>query len=485
VYAISDLSVFSLTAFYAGNWACFEAESQEDVEVCIMALEKMRWAFSSGEARIATLRFAWANRHSADNTAGGWSNARASPEGRPLRDPGLITEMHLPIGLGQIVGVGQDAFEHYVYEKAVNTFADDGLSSSKSFHSSANQSNDYSHVVSSSVYHTPPESFQLAPLENLDHVNGTTSTSPYGRDDSPWDPLHQTVSSMPNGVATSRHRRSSSARSFGGVGDAGGSPHTPSVGGSSYSGPSSFPLTPDPSHPPAAFFGLPQPAPQQSQSSSSWFNRGAVAHQRHESEPSWLSSSASPFPSPSSQSQHHSQQYGGTLTHDSHLYDTDPQQQPQQQQHVPSFSSAYALPDTPIPRHQPDPTTTSSRNVDQNNRRDYTYVTGVSLPSLSSSTPNLRELNAWSSTGTGTGFHHLRGSPSSDGSVSSTHPGSSSYNSNGYVHPSHPQQQQHSFHHQHSRGSLKHHASLDDETQLVNPTRYPTEFSHLDTPWHR
>ncbi|KAF9520147.1 hypothetical protein BS47DRAFT_846376 [Hydnum rufescens UP504] len=240
-----DASLVRDGTFYAGNWACFEAESQEDVEVCIMALEKMRWAFSSGEVRIATLRFAWRNRHSADNT-----------------------------------------------------------------------SNDYSPVVSSSVYHTPPGSFQLAPLETLDHVNGTASTSPYGRDDSPWDPLHQTVSSMPNGVATSRYRRSSSARSFGGVGDAGGSPHTPSVGGSSYSGPSSFPLTPDPSHPPAAFFGLPQPAPQQSQSSSSWFNRGAVA-QRQESEPSWLPSNTSPFPSPTSQSHHHSQPYG-TLSPTSH-----------------------------------------------------------------------------------------------------------------------------------------------------------------------
>ena len=50
-------------AFYAGKWAASDpAGRQEDVDVCIAALRKMKWAFSLSEDRIQTIRYAFNRR---------------------------------------------------------------------------------------------------------------------------------------------------------------------------------------------------------------------------------------------------------------------------------------------------------------------------------------------------------------------------------------------------------------------------------------
>ena len=82
----------------------------------------MRWAFSSGETRIDTLRFAWENRRLQHQ------QQQARAEGRRPSTDGFvpitfqpqlfIPQMHLPIGPGAIDGLGRDAFEHYMNRQA-------------------------------------------------------------------------------------------------------------------------------------------------------------------------------------------------------------------------------------------------------------------------------------------------------------------------------------------------------------------------------
>lgn len=54
---------FLISAFYAGKWAASDpAGRQEDVDTCIAALRKMKWAFSLSEDRIQTIRYAFNRR---------------------------------------------------------------------------------------------------------------------------------------------------------------------------------------------------------------------------------------------------------------------------------------------------------------------------------------------------------------------------------------------------------------------------------------
>ena len=108
-------------AFYAGSWACQEGGNEDDVNVCIAALQKMRWAFSAGETRIETLRFAWENRPRSPRIAGHLTRTRSPSLDdviSQLRNPGILTELHLPIGLNALSEQSRDPFENYVYQKS-------------------------------------------------------------------------------------------------------------------------------------------------------------------------------------------------------------------------------------------------------------------------------------------------------------------------------------------------------------------------------
>ncbi|KAF8329731.1 uncharacterized protein EI90DRAFT_3290006 [Cantharellus anzutake] len=115
-----DASLVRDGTFYAGSWACQEGGSEKDVEACISALQKMRWAFSAGETRIETLRYAWENRPRSPRPIGHSTRPRSPSDGviPQLRDPRIMVELHLPISPNAFSDQGRDPFEYYVYERS-------------------------------------------------------------------------------------------------------------------------------------------------------------------------------------------------------------------------------------------------------------------------------------------------------------------------------------------------------------------------------
>lgn len=60
---VLTLAVIFILAFYAGKWAATDHSGRpEDVQTCVSALRKMKWAFSLSEDRIQTIQFALSRR---------------------------------------------------------------------------------------------------------------------------------------------------------------------------------------------------------------------------------------------------------------------------------------------------------------------------------------------------------------------------------------------------------------------------------------